>query len=181
MSRRFVAVLFSCMLLFSLIPDSANAQLNSSTFNVSLNAPLVELITVSASPSTVNFNLVGNGTATGTSSVSITTTWVLSVGRSNVKLFGYFSSATTALTDGSNHNIPSSAVSGSVNSGSFTAFTANSPFATGSSLQVFSQSVSGVTLNTSRTDSLSLQIDTAGLNLPSATYTGTLILEAQAT
>lgn len=179
---RKCAVVALCLLILDLsAPNPADAQLNSSGINITLNAPLLELISISATPTTVNFSLVGNGTAIGTSSVSITTTWVLAIGRSTMKLYGYFASSTAALTDGSSHNIPSSAVLGSINSGSYTAFTSNSPFATGSSLQIFSQTVSGITLNTNRTDSLSLEINTTGLNLPAATYTGTLVLEAQAT
>jgi len=179
--RKFLVLLLSVSLLMLTLPEPASPQLNSSTINISLNAPLLELITISASPGTVNFSLVGNGTATGNSSISITTTWILAIGRSTMKLYGYFASSTAALTDGASHNIPSSAVSGSINSGSFTAFTSTTPFATGSGLLIFTQSVSGITLNTNRTDTLALEINTSGLNLPAATYTGTLVLEAQAT
>jgi hypothetical protein len=177
---RIFCVLTLCFALAFPIPSAA-AQLNSSAINITLNAPLLELITISASPTTVNFTLAGNGSATATSSITITTTWVLAIGRSNLKLYAYFASSTAALTDGSSHNIPSSAVTGSINSGSFTAFTGTSPFATGSSLQIYSQSVSGITLNSNRTDTLDLTINTTGLNLPAATYSGTLVIEAQAT
>jgi len=178
---RSLCVIAVCAVLVFALPQQAAAQLNSSTLNVTLNASLLELITISATPTTVNFTLAGSGTAAGSASVSITTTWVLAVGRSTMKLYGYFASSTAALTDGSGHNIPSSAVSGSVNSGSFAAFSSTTPYATSSGLQIFSQSVSGVTLDTNRTDTLALEINTTGLNLPAATYTGTLILEAQAT
>jgi len=181
MIRKFGVMALCWMLLFSFVPDCGWAQLNSSGISVSLNAPLLELITVSATPTSVSFTLAGDGTASGNTSISITTTWVLAVGRSNVKLYAYFVSATAALSDGASHNIPSSAVSGSINGGTLTAFTATSPFATGSSLQIFSQTVSGVTLNANRTDTLALQINTSGLNLPAATYSGTLVIEAQAT
>jgi hypothetical protein len=177
-------IIVPSLLLFAVcvwIPSGANAQLNSSGINVTLNASLLELVTISATPTTVNFTLVGSGTSTGNSAISITTTWVLAIGRSNLKLYGYFSSSTAALSDGSGHNIPSSSVSGSVNSGSYAAFTSTTPFATASGLQIFTQSVSGITLDSNRTDSLALEINTTGLNLPAASYTGTLVLEAQAT
>ncbi len=180
MFKKWILFAFSILLLYSAMPSCANAQLNSNTSSVTLSAPLLETLTVAAAPTTVTFVLVGNGTSTGSTAVSITTTWILAVTRSNVKLYGYFGSASAALTDGASHNIPTSSVLGSVNSGAFTAFTGNSPFGTGTSLQIFSQAVSGATLNSNRTDSLALEIDTVGLNLPSATYTGTLTLQAQA-
>jgi len=180
MFKRLVALCLGISLVNSTLPVPAKAQLNSNTGSVALSAPLLESLAVVAAPSSVSFVLVGSGTANGSSSISITTTWVLAPTRSNVKLFGYFTSSSAALTDGAGHNIPSADVNGSVNGGAQTAFTSNSPFATGSSLQVFSQNVSGATLNSSRTDSLALQIDTSGLNLPAATYTGTLNIEAQA-
>lgn len=180
MFRRSAALIVSLCLITFLVPRAGLAQVNSNTSNIVLSAPLLESITVAGTPSTVTFALAGSGTASGSTAVSITTVWVLTAARTNIKLYGYFSSASAALTDGSGHNIPSSAVSGSVNSGSFTAFTSNTPYSTGSGLQLFSQNVSGVTLNSNRTDSLALQIDTVGLNLPAATYTGTLVLEAQA-
>ena len=180
MFKKLAPFAFSVLVMCVAIPPRANAQINSNTASVVLSAPLVETLTIAAAPSTVTFVLVGSGTSTGSTAVSVTTAWVLAVTRSSVKLYGYFASASAALTDGASHNIPTSAVLGSVNSGAFTAFTGNSPFGTGTSLQIFSQAVSGATLNSNRTDSLALEIDTVGLNLPSATYTGTLTLQAQA-
>ena len=112
--------------------SGAVCQLNSNTASVALKATLGESLTVAATPSTVTIPLVSGGTATGTSPVAITTTWVLSATRTAVTLVGYFSSATAALTDGAATpaNIPASEVLGQVTTGtptSFTAFTQTAP------------------------------------------------------
>ncbi len=123
MFKKSAQLAFSILLTCVAMPPQAKAQLNSNAPSVTLSAPLLETLTVVAAPSTVSFVLVGSGTSTGSTAVSITTTWVLAVTRSNVKLYGYFASASAALTDGASHNIPTSAVLGSANSGAFTAVT----------------------------------------------------------
>jgi len=159
---------------------SASAQLNSNSSTVNLNATLPESLTVAATPTTVNFTLAASGTAAGSSQVSITTAWALLGTRSSVSLYAFCSSSTAALTNGSGGNIPSANVSGSANSGAFSAFSGNSPFGTGTSLTIFTQSITSGNLNTVRTDTLDLNISTTGLSLPVGTYTGVLTIRAQA-
>lgn len=163
---------------------AAHAQLNSATTSVSLSATLAESLSVTANPSSVNFTLLPSGSSSGNASVSIVTTWVLRTTRTTVKTYAYFASSTAALTDGGTpaNNIASSDVYGSVNSGTNTAFTGTSPFAAGSSLTVFSLTIAAgnANRNSSHTDTLGLTIDTTGDNLPAATYTGTLVIQAQA-
>lgn len=137
-----------------------------------------QLLTVSASPSTVNFTLARNGTADGSGSISITTSWTLLTTPLSITLYAYLSSPAAALSDGAGDNIPSATVSGSSDGGGYVAFSGNSPFSTGTSITVFTQT-SQLNLNGSRNDTLSLRINTAGLNLPAAAYSGTLTLEAQ--
>ena len=163
--------------VFMFAPAS-HAQLNSNVATVNLNAVLGEAISVSASPATVNFTLVPNGVANGSAPVSITTAWVLDTARTEVNLYAYFSSSTAALTDGSTNDIPSANVSGSVNSGPSTSF--SSSVLTGTGITVFNQTLTPATLNSNRNDTIDLSIDTSGLGLPSATYTGTLNIQAQA-
>jgi hypothetical protein len=162
-------------------PSSAFAQLNSKTAAVSLNAALSSSITVTAAPGLVNFNLPPSGVASGSVPVSITTSWVLPVLFGQVTEYAYFASPASALADGSGDNIPSANVSGSFDGGAFTAFAGTSPFAAGSSMTLFNQFIL-ILLNTSatRTDTLNLRIDTTGLGLPAATYTGVLHIQAQA-
>src|SRR5271165_2452612 len=118
--------LISVLALLTLSVSGAVCQLNSNTASVALKATLSESLTVAATPSTVAIPLVSGGTATGTSPVAITTTWVVSATRTAVTLVGYFSSATVALTNGASTpaNIPASEVLGQVTTGTPTTFTA---------------------------------------------------------
>lgn len=160
------------------VAPASHAQLNSNVATVNLNAVLGESLTISAGPATVNFTLVPNGVANGSAPVSVTTTWALAATRTNVALYAYFST-TDALTDGAGNNIPAANVGGSVNSGPSGAFSNVTPFSN-FGMSVFSQALGVGSYNTNRADTIDLTIDTAGLGLPSATYTGTLNLEAQA-
>lgn len=137
-----------------------------------------QTVTVSASPSSVDFTLVRNGTVDGNSAISITTSWLVQVTPLTITLYAYLSSTTAALTDGAGHDIPSANVSGSADGGAYVAFTGNSPFSTGTSITVSAQT-NLISLSGSHNDTLALSVNTAGLNLPAATYTGTLTLQAQ--
>lgn len=164
----------------------ANAQINSNTASVTLNATLGESLTVSASPASTNFALVSGGVATATSPVAITTAWVLSAGRANVVLVAYFATASAALSGGSpTVNIPSSEVLGQVTTGTPTAYTAFNQSAVlgtaGSGLTLFTQSLSSTNRASTRTDNLNLEINLAAQpQLPAGVYTGTLTIQAQA-
>jgi hypothetical protein len=162
------------------IPPVAHAQQNSTISNINLNAVLNTSLTVSAAPGTVNFALPPNGVASGSSAINITTTWTLSPSSGRVTIWAYFSSAASALSDGAGDNIPSAKVSGSPDGGAFTPFTGAGPFGAASSLQVFFFRVLGFNKSGTRSDTLALQISTAGLALPAGTYSGTLEIQAQA-
>jgi hypothetical protein len=164
-----------------LAPSRARAQLKSNPAVVNLNATLNSSITITAAPGLVNFNLVRNGAVIGSSPVTITTTWALPILFGTIREYAYFTSPAAALTDGAGDNIPSGSVAGSFNGGAFTPFTGASPFAAGSSKTLFTQRVFIFFSNPGRrTDTLNLRIDTTGLNLPAATYTGVLHIQAQA-
>ncbi len=175
---RSFALLFLTV-AFALVPAGAGAQLKSNLATVNLNATLNSSITITAAPGLVNFTLIRNGVATGSSPVSITTAWTLTTLFGTVTEYAYFVSAAAALTDGAADNIPSSSVSGSFNGGAYTAFTGTSPLAAGSSITLFNQFVFLNNPN-KRTDTLSLEISTTGLNLPAGTYTGVMHIQAQA-
>ncbi len=158
----------------------SHAQLNSNNATVNLNAVLAESLTVSAGPATVNFTLAANGPASGSAPVSITTAWALGKTRTSVKLYAYFTSA-NALNDGAGDNIPTSKVTGSVNGTAAAPFTSATPFGA-NGMTVFTSAIGGAgTFNSSHgPDTIALTIDTTGLALPAATYTGVLNIEAQA-
>ena len=135
---------------------------------------------VTATPSTVNFALVKGGVATGSSGITIVTSAAIGLA-ATISLYAYFTT-TSALNDGNGATIPSSHVLGQCSTGSptgFTAFSQTGPFATGSSLQIYSQAFLLVLFG-SRSDVLNLQIDLTSLpQQPAGTYTGTLVLQMQ--
>jgi hypothetical protein len=172
------ALLF--LVLVALFPSLANAQLNSNIAGVNLTAVLTTSLTLSASPGAVNFNLVPSGVANGSGTVAVTTTWTLVPSVGAVTVWAYFSTAVAALSDGAGDNIPSSSVLGSPNGGAFAPFTGVSPFAAGSSLQIFTVRILGNNRTGTRVDNLDLRINTTGLNLPAGTYSGVMHIQAQA-
>ena len=183
-SRRGNAALLKTLLVFVLalavFPSIAHAQLNSNITGVNLNAVLATSLPLSAAPGLVNFALVPSGVANGSATVAVTTTWTLQPSVGAVTVWAYFSSAPSALSDGAGDNIPSSSVSGSPNGGPFAAFTGISPFAAGSSLQIYTLRILGNNRSGTRVDNLDLRINTTGLNLPAGTYTGVMHIQAQA-
>lgn len=125
--------------VLALIPSRASAQLNSNIASVNLNATLNSSITITAAPGLVNFALLRSGTSTGSSPVTITTTWAVPLLFGIITEYAYSTSPAAALTDGAGDNVPSASVSASFNGGAFTAFTGASPFAAGSSKTLFNQ------------------------------------------
>lgn len=167
-------------LLFAVAP-TASAQLNSNQATVNLNANMSESLSVSAAPGTVNFVLPASGIAPGSAPVVINTAWVLGPARTKVSVYAFLGSAAVALTDGAGNNIPSSAVRGSVNAGPMTPFTGSSPFSATASITVVNAlAITNANRNANRADNVALQIDTTGLNLPAASYTGVMTVQAQA-
>jgi hypothetical protein len=167
--------------VLALIPVRGSAQRNSNAATVSLSATMNSAITVTAAPGSVNVALLQGGISTASSPVSITTAWAIPRFFGTITEYAYFTSPATALTDGAGYNIPSANVSGSFNAGAYTAFTGASPFAAGSSMTLFTTSFFFFFSNNpaTRTDSLNLQINTTGLNLPAGAYTGVLHIQAQ--
>jgi hypothetical protein len=147
-------------------------------------------LSISASPSTVNFTLAPQSSASGSSAISITTGWSLLTGTTiTLNTFGYFSSPTAALTntDESTYSIPPSSVLGVVggsgsNVSSYTAFSQATPFSGASGLNLATQTFStAVATSGNATNTLSLQINLDSQpQLPAGSYTGTLNIVAQA-
>jgi hypothetical protein len=186
-AKWFSGFAVAAMSIAALQPAHA-ASLNSNAPTVALNATLGESLTVSTTVASVSFALIDGQTVAGSAAVPITTNWVLLPSRTSVKLYGYFASATAALTDGytTPDNIASSSVLGQVPTGvptTFTAFTQTGigGGATAASLLLVNQPISSSTPNFvgGRTDNLNLEISTPA-GLPAGTYTGTLTLQAQA-
>lgn len=167
---------------------SFGAVLSSNTATVALSANLPESLTISVSPSTINFGtLTPNSTNNAPTALSITTTWTVASTRANVYLNAWFATPTQAMAGvtTSTDAIPSSAVFGSVNSGTYTAFTGSPATGitageAGGTLNLFTVALSGTNRYVQRTDTLGLQINLTGVQVPADSYTGTLNIEAQA-
>jgi hypothetical protein len=153
---------------------------------ITLTATLGESLSVSLSANSVMFNLnAGNANNAGSSPITATTAWVLKTSRTTVALYAYFTDAGAALSDGAGDNIPSSAFSVSDNGGAFAPLTNTVGFGgANAGIQLANTAITSANENSSRTDAMSFNIDlTSGTlpQLPPATYTGTLRIQAQAT
>jgi hypothetical protein len=150
-------------------------------------ATAVSSLTLTATPSFVNFNLVAHGVAAGSGPIQITTRWggSLCIWTCTIRVYGYFPNATSALSGGSPRiSIPSNEVLGRVTGGSaptFTPFSGASPFGgAGAGLLLSSRNFFFLTFGGSQTDSLDLEINLANQpSLPAGTYSGVLYLQAQ--
>lgn len=135
-------------------------------------------VSVAASPGLVMFSLAPSGIAAGSAPVNITTQWLLHPGNV-VTVYAYFTVPAAALTSGA-AKIPSSNISGTDASGKLLPFTGSGPFSMGGSITIFQERISGGNHNKTRTDAMSLQIDTTGLGLGPGVYSGTLVVHAEA-
>ncbi|HTC62808.1 MAG TPA: hypothetical protein VK709_08190 [Candidatus Saccharimonadales bacterium] len=180
--RMFLRGAIFCLpILFLLLAGTpAQAQLNSNIAGVNLAANLTTSLTVTASPGLVNFPLIRNGITNGGATITVNTSWTVTFLFGTVKTYAYFTSAPAALTDGAGDNIPSSSVSGSVNGGAFAAFTGATPFAGASGMTLSSTTIFIFNTTGNHSDTLNMRINTTGLNLPAANYTGVLMIQAQA-
>jgi hypothetical protein len=181
MNTRKISRITAVALGLALATTMAAAQVNSGAQTITLNAKLAESLTLGLSANAVNFTLAaGSATNAGSASITATTTWTLQPGRTAVGVYAYFTT-TTALTDGAGNNIPSSAFFVADNTNPSTALTSNTPWSTGTGLQMANVAITGTNRSANRTDVMTFNIDLTSLpQLPAATYTGTLNIQAQA-
>ena len=162
----------------------AHAQvLSSGASAITLQAALTDSVSISLSSSAVNFTLTsGSASNAGSTSVTATTSWLLKPSVGNVKVYAFFASSASALTDGAGNNIPSSNFEISDNAGPSTALTQTVPFGgANAGLQISSTRILGNNRASSHTDVMNFNINLSTLpSLPSGTYTGTLTIQAQA-
>ncbi len=177
-------------------PPAATAQINSNTGTVTLNATLAESLTVNVTGgAVVNFTLAPNTAANaGSTTSTIQTAWVLAPGRTKVTVWAWVANGAAALTDGGGDNIPASAVTATA-AGSGSAGGALNTVASGGAgvpafiapaaatgVQIGNIAITGANKASSTTTTLTWNINTTGVpQLPAATYTGTVNIQAQAT
>lgn len=165
--------------ILTALPGSSQAQVNSNSASVTLNATVADYIAINASPANVAFNLVpGTGPTAGAPSLNLNCIWSLS-GGPTMSIWAFFSNAASALTDGSGNDIPSANVFADLNGSGPQAFTATGPFGgagAGLRLMQLPAAASG-----NQNDTLDLSIDlTTQPTLPAGTYTGILNIQGQA-
>lgn len=172
------------LLVIALVATLARAQVrNSGASPIALNAVLSDSITLTLSGHAVNFTLVGGSASNpGSTGITATTNWVLRPSVNSLKLYAFFSSSTTALSDGAGHNIPSANFQISDNGGAFAALTNTVAFGgANAGLQVSSVPIRGYNKTGTNSDLMTFNINLAPLpNLPAGVYTGTLTIQAQA-
>ena len=183
MQLKFATVAaLALVLAMSAAPVQAQVQ-NSVASPIALQAVLTDSISLTLSGSAVNFNLVaGSANNPGSSSVTATTTWTLKPSVGSLKIYAFFSSSTSALTDGTGNNIPSADFQISDNAGAFNPLTNTVPFGgANAGLQLSSTGILGNNKTGTRNDVMNFNINLTTLpNLPAGTYTGTLTIQAQA-
>lgn len=165
---------------------SAKAQLLSGLRNVTLSATTVTTLSIAITSGTsMNFTLLQGAIANGSTAAAITSSWNVNPGQTGtIALYGYFSTPSAALT-GTVGNIAATYVEGRVTTGTpvtYTAFTQTNPIGpAGGSLQLFSETITGVNKSKTRTDNLNVRINlTTSPALPAGNYVGTLRIQARA-
>jgi hypothetical protein len=189
-------VLVGGMTLSAAISPPTKAQLNSNAGSVVLNARMPESVTVTVTGgATVNFTLLPNTAANpGSTTTTIRTAWALRRGRNRVRVWAWVPNGAAALTNGAGGNIPASAVSAAA-AGSGSAGGALNTVASGGAgvpafirpaaatgVQIGQIRITRLNRASSTTTTLTWNINTTGVpQLPAATYTGTVNIQAQAT
>jgi hypothetical protein len=185
-SSRLIRIVVLAVLTVGLASMASAQAINSGAQPIALTATLAESLTVTLSGNAVNFTLnAGTAANPGSTGITATTAWVLQPGRTVVTVDAYFANAAAALTDGAGNNIPSSAFQISNNSGVAAPLTGTVAFgAANGGLRLRTTNITGTNRRFSVTDAMTFNIDLTGPGLdqlPAATYTGTLNIQAQAT
>jgi hypothetical protein len=171
------------VLAATILSTAARAQVrNSAASPISLTALLGQSLTVTLSGNAVNFTLVaGSANNAGSTTITATTAWTLTQTVGTVALFAYFTSSTSALTDGAGHFIPSSSFQLSNNGSAFNPLTNTVPFGGANAGLPVSYTLILGNNKSSRTDTMKFNINLSPIpTLPPGTYTGTLTIQAQA-
>ncbi len=180
--KMFAVVLMSLALLFG--PGLANAQaIVSAVSQVQISYQIGESVSVTGVPPSLTFS---GSPVPATGPLSVTINWQLAATRTRVDLAVYFAT-TTALTDGSGHNIPTSSVFANINGGTFSpcnssavapeltaSVTAGAVCGANDNVVITSSNLSG-----SKTDTVVLQLQSLP-SLPAGTFTGQVSLIAGA-
>ena len=184
------------MALSAAICPPSQAQINSIVGTVVLNATVTESLTLTVTGGAiVNFTLQPNTAANaGSTTSTIRTAWVMRRGVTRVGVWAWVPNGAASLTNGAGANIPASAVTATA-AGSGSAGGALNTVASGGAgvpafvtpaaamgVQIGQIRINGRNRTGNTTTTLTWNINTTGVpQLPAATYTGTVNIQAQAT
>jgi hypothetical protein len=164
----------------------ARGQIISGAPPLAPHAPAPSFLTVSVpSGGSMDFALISGAPANGSNPAVIATSWSVNPGQvGTIGLYGYFTTPTAALV-GPGYSIAASYVEGRVPTGLptvYTPFTESNPVGpAGGSLCFFSEVITGLNKDKSRTDNLDVRINlTTSPPVPLGTYTGTIRIQAWA-
>ena len=183
MTRRWVTVLWLLSLFTPVLGWGQVVRISSMNTNSGYRNN--DSITLSVTPSAVNFALTEGGTSNGSQAITISSTYTIT-SENHVMLYAYFTG--NAALSSNTASIAASSLYGRCPTGnptSYTAFTQTSPYSGSSALELYSVYTGGYggggSGSVSRSDSLYLQINLGTVsNLPAGTYTGTLVFQAEA-
>ena len=184
--RRLRLLVSAAALLVAAAPLQAQVGAAGNARVITLSAVKPGTLTVGVLSGMVQnlANVQDNTLNTWPTPVTILTQWNVNPGQTNtVNLMAYFTVPAQAMVGGA-AQVPASRIRGRMTTGlpvAFAPFTQNAVGGIGTvggSLQLFSQAITGINKNSSRTDNLDLQLDLTGATLPPGTYTGTLNIRA---
>ena len=182
MRTRSLSLFLLTLVLAAGFAKPAWAQpLNSAAAPAALAAVKAETISVTITlGGPVNFNPLTGTITTGSLTPAWTTTWVLKPTRTAVQVCAFLSGALTG-TGGNIDTIPAANVKGQPGGvGPFTALTGAACGQT-NALSISTTTITGANKNSSKSDSVVLEVDETALTLSADTYSGTLNIIAQAT
>jgi|SRR5579871_918042 len=189
-------LLIGVLALSAAVCPPSYAQFNSNAGSIVLRATMAEAFSVTVTGGgTVNFTLAPNAAANpGSTTTTIQTAWTLRPGRTRVSVWAWVPDGNAALTDGAGDNIPASAVTAAAAGSGMPGGALNAVAsggagvpafitpATATGVQIGEIHVTGANKTGSMTTTLTWNINTTVVpQLPAASYTGTVNIQAQAT
>lgn len=185
MFRVTSSILVAALLFLS--PGALLAQ-KSNTSTVALNATVLSSLTISINNASIYWDTAhsnslrpGQASNPASSGVTVTTTWLLGPQITNVHLYGYFST-TNALTGTGGSNIPAGNFQIATNAGAMQPVNGAIAGYGAAALELQKQAITNTNRAGTMTSALTFNIDLGSLpQLPADSYTGSLILQAEAT
>lgn len=171
--KKYFRYVLAGLLVFTLSGAPAFAG-PSATASVALSLNVNESLTLSATPPSIAFTYDGVNSATASGPISVTTSWSLDTGHTNLAVYAYFAS-TTALSGP--QSIPTSEVIAAIDSqGPAACNQSNGQQAPGTACNTVYQ-VANPTQTGTKTDSVTLSLSGTGALLP-GTYSGMINFQA---